>query len=271
MPSRFDYVKYDDRATVAQAEMKAKFQDLEDSLNRLLPAPRVHDSFGRAKALVLTKLEEAYMWVGKAIRDAMSLEETKDLAYWERNVLALRYAEGWYNDDLLDDGFTANGEYITHKTPRYPGLAPSSLSRRRQDHFPHPRRLRCWHAASDRSQLGRPYDPSEVGHDPWRSGGKMTTDSLLESLRRSLPTLCIDFRLAPEHDDVELVVSLKTGPESAVVSRERIPREVITCGAPKSDVEGYFARHADTLVREVMRTYLSPPKTPKSPILRGPN
>jgi hypothetical protein len=28
----------------------------------------------------------------------MSLEETKDLAYWERNVLALRYADGWYND-----------------------------------------------------------------------------------------------------------------------------------------------------------------------------
>lgn len=28
----------------------------------------------------------------------MSAEETKDLAYWERNVLALKYAEGWYFD-----------------------------------------------------------------------------------------------------------------------------------------------------------------------------
>lgn len=28
----------------------------------------------------------------------MSLEETKDLAYWERNVLALKYAEGFYFD-----------------------------------------------------------------------------------------------------------------------------------------------------------------------------
>ncbi len=28
----------------------------------------------------------------------MSLEETKNLAYWERNVLALKYAEGWYRD-----------------------------------------------------------------------------------------------------------------------------------------------------------------------------
>lgn len=30
----------------------------------------------------------------------MSVEETKDLAYWERNMLALRYADGWYNDDI---------------------------------------------------------------------------------------------------------------------------------------------------------------------------
>lgn len=28
----------------------------------------------------------------------MTIEETKDLAYWERNVLALKYAEGFYKD-----------------------------------------------------------------------------------------------------------------------------------------------------------------------------
>ena len=28
----------------------------------------------------------------------MSVEETKDLAYWERNMVALRYAQGWYKD-----------------------------------------------------------------------------------------------------------------------------------------------------------------------------
>jgi hypothetical protein len=28
----------------------------------------------------------------------MSLEQSKDLAYWERNVLALKYADGWYED-----------------------------------------------------------------------------------------------------------------------------------------------------------------------------
>lgn len=30
----------------------------------------------------------------------MSDKETADLAYWERNMLALRYADGWYNDDI---------------------------------------------------------------------------------------------------------------------------------------------------------------------------
>lgn len=29
----------------------------------------------------------------------MTDAESKDLAYWERNMLALRYAQGWYNDD----------------------------------------------------------------------------------------------------------------------------------------------------------------------------
>jgi len=38
----------------------------------------------------------------KTWHEGMSVEETKDLAYWERNVLALRYAEGWYNDDVED-------------------------------------------------------------------------------------------------------------------------------------------------------------------------
>lgn len=28
----------------------------------------------------------------------MTAEETKDLAYWERNVLALKYADGFYKD-----------------------------------------------------------------------------------------------------------------------------------------------------------------------------
>lgn len=61
MSGRFDYVKYDDTATIAQAEFKGQFLKLEAMVSGLKD--------GRAKSLVLTKIEEAYMWVGKAIRD----------------------------------------------------------------------------------------------------------------------------------------------------------------------------------------------------------
>ena len=59
--SRFDYVKYDQEAMDDQAILKAKFEDLEACVAQLLP--------GRAQSLIFTKLEEAYMWCGKAIRD----------------------------------------------------------------------------------------------------------------------------------------------------------------------------------------------------------
>ncbi len=59
--SRFDYVAYDEEAVAEQMEAKKAAQDLEAVIERLAP--------GRAKALALTKLEECYMWIGKAIRD----------------------------------------------------------------------------------------------------------------------------------------------------------------------------------------------------------
>lgn len=62
MSNRFDYVKYDDAAANTQARLKSGFVALEELIE-------LHLSGGRAKALVLTKLEEAYMWVGKSIRD----------------------------------------------------------------------------------------------------------------------------------------------------------------------------------------------------------
>jgi hypothetical protein len=61
--SRFDYVKYDDDACNAQADLKSGFQVLEATVERLFPVG------SRSKALVLTKLEEAYMWCSKQIRD----------------------------------------------------------------------------------------------------------------------------------------------------------------------------------------------------------
>ena len=59
---RFDYVKYDEKATEDQAQFKTLFEEVETACARNLKP-------GRASALVFTKLEEAYMWVGKAIRD----------------------------------------------------------------------------------------------------------------------------------------------------------------------------------------------------------
>jgi hypothetical protein len=49
----------------------------------------------------------------------MTVEETKDLAYWERNVLALRYAEGWYFDDVVRDR-DGHPEHDARE-PRYDG------------------------------------------------------------------------------------------------------------------------------------------------------
>jgi hypothetical protein len=62
MCGRFDYVKYDDDAAANQAEFKRMFVQLEYHVESCIEP-------GRARSLVLTKLEEAYMWVGKAIRD----------------------------------------------------------------------------------------------------------------------------------------------------------------------------------------------------------
>lgn len=61
--SRFDYVKYDVDSAEIQSFFKESFEALENLVEQMLAS-------GRAKALVFTKLEEAYMWVGKAIRDA---------------------------------------------------------------------------------------------------------------------------------------------------------------------------------------------------------
>lgn len=66
--SRYDYVAYDKQAQEAQALLKSKFQELSAMVEALPP--------GRATSLVQTKLEEAYMWCGKAIRDDQVRRET---------------------------------------------------------------------------------------------------------------------------------------------------------------------------------------------------
>lgn len=62
MTNRFDYVAYDDIAADQQSRFKQKLMEIEDYVEHKLMN-------GRAKSLVITKLEEAYMWIGKAIRD----------------------------------------------------------------------------------------------------------------------------------------------------------------------------------------------------------
>lgn len=61
MSQRFSYVKYDEQSMQAQETFKKLFEAVEHFAETL--------DNGRAKALVLTHLEEAYMWTGKAIRD----------------------------------------------------------------------------------------------------------------------------------------------------------------------------------------------------------
>jgi hypothetical protein len=60
--SRFDYVKYDSSSVLTQELFKNEVSELESYIDAELFS-------NRAKALALTKLEECYMWIGKAIRD----------------------------------------------------------------------------------------------------------------------------------------------------------------------------------------------------------
>lgn len=60
--SRFDHIKYDDFATQKQEIFKKQFEAIEKAAFDLLPD-------GRTKSLMMTDLEKAYFWAGKAIRD----------------------------------------------------------------------------------------------------------------------------------------------------------------------------------------------------------
>jgi hypothetical protein len=62
MSYTFNYVKYDEVSAKKQEKLKELFEEVEMYVINTLNG-------GRAKSLVLTKLEEAYMWTGKAIRD----------------------------------------------------------------------------------------------------------------------------------------------------------------------------------------------------------
>lgn len=66
--NRFGSVRYDDVAGAQHALFMNKFRDIELAVLTL-----VHS---RERAIVLTKLEEAHMWIGKAIREEQLARET---------------------------------------------------------------------------------------------------------------------------------------------------------------------------------------------------
>lgn len=72
---RFDYIAYDEVAKKNQQFFKNVFTYLEQGIEMNL-------SDSRYKSLALTKLEEAYMYIGKAIRDGQ-VERAEDLALQE--------------------------------------------------------------------------------------------------------------------------------------------------------------------------------------------
>lgn len=61
MSQMFDYIKYDEESKMKQEEFKTMFLGIEALAERLPNS--------RAKSLLVTYLEIAYMWTGKAIRD----------------------------------------------------------------------------------------------------------------------------------------------------------------------------------------------------------
>lgn len=57
----------------------------------------------------------------RAWTPGMSDKATADLAYWERNCLALHYADGWYNDDTWHKE-TLDGHIVREfPMPRFTG------------------------------------------------------------------------------------------------------------------------------------------------------
>lgn len=83
---RFDYVKYDEETALTSVAFKTEFERLSDLVESVLKSPR-------AKALVQTKLEEAYMWVGKALRDDQIAKGVPAPLMEERNDTAVPAVE----------------------------------------------------------------------------------------------------------------------------------------------------------------------------------
>ena len=72
MSGRFDYVKYDGIANDQQMMAKIAVKNVEELISQIgggLDPIKSRAAIGRSTALAYTKLEECYMWIGKALRD----------------------------------------------------------------------------------------------------------------------------------------------------------------------------------------------------------
>ena len=75
--SRFEYTKFDEESIDMQNNCKIVCQELEKLIGYIgIGTGVVSPKSARAKALALTKLEETYMWIGKAIRDDQTERES---------------------------------------------------------------------------------------------------------------------------------------------------------------------------------------------------
>ncbi len=61
MTTRLDYLKWDDKSEKIQQSFKKFYQQIETMLDEELEN-------SREKSLAITKMEESWMWVGKAIK-----------------------------------------------------------------------------------------------------------------------------------------------------------------------------------------------------------
>lgn len=75
--SRFDHVKFNESTQSASEEFKQRYVSIEVLLDRLPPM--------KGKAFALQRLEESFMWVGKALRDIQLEIEAKEKQNAEKN------------------------------------------------------------------------------------------------------------------------------------------------------------------------------------------
>lgn len=63
------------------------------------------------------KAERKMSYKFKVWDEGMTPKEDKDLAYWERNMLALEFADGWYNDDIEEMFSYPNEKFEVFERP----------------------------------------------------------------------------------------------------------------------------------------------------------